>query len=109
MTKEEMQMIAFQIITYAGDAFADFYNSVDEAMEGHYEEAEALIQKGNTTLNEAHKSQMDLLTAEASGEEMEYSIMMVHAQDHLMNAINYERLAKQMIRFVQKMEEKYGG
>ncbi len=38
-------------------------------------------------MKEAHDAQSDLLSAEADGKDLAYSILMVHAQDHLTMAL----------------------
>ncbi|MFR9099081.1 MAG: PTS lactose/cellobiose transporter subunit IIA [Anaerostipes hadrus] len=38
-------------------------------------------------LKEAHDSQMDVMQAEATGDDVELGFIMVHAQDHLMTTL----------------------
>lgn len=97
MNKEKLQAISFEIISYAGDAFSYFFQAVDRARNGAIEEAEELVKKGDEQMVRAHRAQTDLLTAEAGGKELPYSIVMVHAQDHLMTTLMYERIAKEFI------------
>lgn len=97
MTKEDAQSIAFQLISFAGDAFSYFYKAVEEARNGDFDESDKLIIKGEEQLTQAHNAQTELLTEESQGKDMEYSILLVHAQDHLMTAIMYERVAKEFI------------
>lgn len=97
MNQEEIQAISFEIISYAGDAFSYFFQAVDRAKEGKAEEAEELMKKGDEQMVNAHRAQTSLLTAEATGKKLEYSIIMVHAQDHLMTTLMYERVAKEFI------------
>ncbi len=105
MNKEEAQMIAFQLIGFAGDAFSFFYKAVEAAREGKMEEAEGLLAEGERQLTKAHNAQTELLTAESQGKDVAYSIMLVHAQDHLMTTIMYERVAKEFILlYKEKME-----
>lgn len=85
------------MISFAGDAFSYFFKGVQEAREGNYEEADRQIALGEEQLTLAHEAQTELLAAEAQGKDMEYSIMLVHAQDHLMTTIMYERVAKEFI------------
>ncbi len=105
MNKEEAQMIAFQLIGFAGDAFSFFYKAVEVAREGKIEEAEGLLAEGEKQLTKAHNAQTELLTAEAQGKDVAFSIMLVHAQDHLMTTIMYERVAKE---FILLYKEKIG-
>lgn len=97
MNRNEAQNVSFQIISYAGDAFSYFFKAVQEAREGNYEEADHQMVLGEEQLTLAHEAQTELLAGEARGQNMEYSIMLVHAQDHLMTTIMYERVAKEFI------------
>lgn len=97
MKKEEMQSIGFQIISYAGGAFDHFNKSIECASQGLFEQSEEEIVLGNKDLNHAHQFQTNLLIAEANHEDLEFSLIMVHAQDHLTMAIFTQRMAKQMI------------
>lgn len=102
MSKEEIQQISFQLIGYAGDAFSSFYNAVESAKKGEFEKAEAFLKEGEQQLTKAHQSQTELLVAEANGDEMEFSVILVHAQDHLMMTIMYERIAKEFIELYRE-------
>lgn len=62
MNKEETQMMAFQLIGFAGDAFSHFFQAIDAAKKADYEEAERLIQEGKKSMKEAHDAQTDLLS-----------------------------------------------
>ena len=97
MNREEAQMVAFQLISYAGDAFSSFFKADEKARNGEFDEADELIKKGESELTNAHNAQTELLAKEAQGKDIEYSIMLVHAQDHLMTTIMYERVAKEFI------------
>ena len=103
MNKEETQMMAFQLIGFAGDAFSHFFQAIDAAKKADYEEAERLIQEGKKSMKEAHDAQTDLLSAEADGKDLAYSILMVHAQDHLMNAILLKDMANSIIKLNRKV------
>ena len=102
MEKERLQMISFQLISYAGDAFSYFFQAVEKAREGQFDESNELLAKGEMQMIEAHKSQTELLTAEASGENMDFSVILVHAQDHLMTTMMYERVAKEFINLYKE-------
>ena len=40
MNREEAQMVAFQLISYAGDAFSSFFKAVEKARNGEFDEAD---------------------------------------------------------------------
>lgn len=103
MEKSKVQAIAFELIAYAGDAFNFFFKAVGEAEKKNFTAANELIQQGEASLNEAHKAQTALLSAEANNEDIAFSVILVHAQDHLMTTMMYERMAKQLIKIYEKI------
>ena len=40
-------------------------------------------------MHKAHAFQTKLITEEASGNSVEVNVLLIHAQDHLMNAMNF--------------------
>lgn len=64
---------------------------------GDFEEAENLMQKADELLLQAHKAQTELIVEECQGNKSEYSVLMVHAQDHIMNAMLAKPLIKELI------------
>ena len=83
MTKEEASMIGFEIVAYSGDARSKLLLAVEKA----FGECDKLIAEANECLNDAHKSQTELLQMEARGEHIDIGFITVHAQDHLMTTI----------------------
>ncbi len=103
MNKEEVMMMAFQLIGFAGDAYSHFFQAITHAGNGKFEEAEQEIAEGKKSMVSAHNAQTELLSGEAEGKEMEYSILMVHAQDHLNAAIMYERLSVEFVKLYREL------
>lgn len=97
MDKEAVQMASVGLIANAGDAFSHFRAAVDRAREGAFDEAEAELDAGRGGIAEAHKAQIDLLACEARGEDLELTLLLVHAQDHLMNAMTFESVAQEFV------------
>lgn len=104
MEKEKLVEIAFEIIGYAGEAFDHFNTAVTHAESGKFDEISTYMEKGSAALANAHKTQMELIVEEARGNDVPYSLTMVHAQDHLMNAVLFESVAKHMITILKKGE-----
>ena len=103
MTKEEIQIMACNVIANAGEAFDCFVRAVDQAKIGNFDDAEKLLKKGGENLVKAHQAQTDLLNAEMRGEDIPLSILVVHSQDHLMHATTYEKVAADMIDLYKKI------
>ncbi|SKC56931.1 PTS lactose/cellobiose transporter subunit IIA [Maledivibacter halophilus] len=97
MDKAYVQEIALKMIGHAGDAFSYYFQALDEAKKHNYDKSNKLIEEGNSSLNKAHNLQTEMLSKEAGGEDSAYSIIMVHAQDHLMNSILVKKLIVELI------------
>lgn len=100
---EEIEQIAFQIISSSGDALSTMMSALKYAREGDFSEADKLMKEANTLLSKAHKAQTDLIVEEARGNKSEYSIIMVHAQDHMMNAILAQTLISEMLNLYKRV------
>ncbi len=90
-TKEEISMVGFEIVAYAGDAQTDLLAALDAAREGDFEKAEQLHKDASDALIGAHDTQTKLLSQEAGGGEMEMTFIMAHAQDTLMTTMILEK------------------
>jgi len=77
--------------------------AIQLAKAGKIEEARAKIEEANKNLVEAHHSQTGLLTQEAKGEKVEVSLLLIHSQDHLMNAITFKDLAVEVIDLYERI------
>ncbi|TYP54250.1 PTS lactose/cellobiose transporter subunit IIA [Thermosediminibacter litoriperuensis] len=101
---ESIEEIAFRIISAAGDSLSMMFEAMKLSRNGKFEEAEKLMQKADDFLLQAHKVQTELIAEESRGNRSEYSILMVHAQDHIMNAM----LAKPLIREIINLYKRLG-
>lgn len=110
---EEMQgteLTAFQIIASVGTARSDYISAIDEASEGHFDEARKLIHEGQEAFVNGHKSHADLLTSSAQGQSVEMTLLLTHAEDQLMSAEAFGILAERFVTLYQKLyqDEKSG-
>lgn len=98
--KREQEIM--QIITSGGDARSNSIKAIRHARAGKLDQANQLIDQAKERLNEAHNVQTKLIQAEVRGESVETSLLMVHAQDHLMNAITVKELAVELIEEIKE-------
>ena len=103
---EQMELIIFEIISTGGTAKGLAYEALAAAENGDFEEAEKLLKEADEALNQAHKVQTDIIQAEARGENTEVSVLFVHAQDHLMTAIEARNLIEKMIKMYKIIDTK---
>jgi PTS system lactose-specific IIA component len=87
MTSEELELTMIEIVALSGDARTKLLTAVKKAKAGDLDMAKALVEDAQGLLNDAHTSQTDLLTAEARGEVTSPTVLLVHAQDHLMTTM----------------------
>lgn len=92
------------LIMYGGDAKGKAIEAIEAAKVGDFNQAEAKIAEANESLVTAHQSQTSLLTAEAQGKSVELSLLLIHGQDHLMNAITFIDLATEVIDIHRKFK-----
>lgn len=105
MTREDLQVVAFEIILYSGDARTMVHEGLDLMREGKFKEAEKKMEDANNELLEAHKSQTSLLQNYANGEEIVMEVIMVHAQDHLMTTMTLREMALEFIEMYRQFNE----
>ena len=102
MDDEKRMQIVMGIIMAGGNAKAHAVEAITAAKKGDFTEAEKKLEEANQAIVDAHNTQTEMLTAEARGEHTPIDLYMVHAQDHLMTTILYERIAKQMMRIMER-------
>ncbi|MCK8059379.1 MULTISPECIES: PTS lactose/cellobiose transporter subunit IIA [unclassified Fusibacter] len=92
-----MEEIIFQLITFSGEAKSYMLEGIQDAKAGRIEDAREKVEQAIEQLNKAHRFQTELIQKEAAGEEAIVSLLLIHAQDHLMNAILLKDLANEII------------
>jgi cellobiose PTS system EIIA component len=93
----DLEQVAFNIILHAGNARSYYFEALKLAREGDFFKAKDLVTKAKQELIEAHHRQSVLLEQEANGQKTELSLLLIHAQDHLMNTILAQDLIQEMI------------
>lgn len=104
-SKEEISMIGFEIVAYAGDAQTDLIAACEKASQGDIDGARALRESAKQALIDAHDVQTRLLSQEAGGSEMDVTFIMVHAQDTLMTTMLLEKQTKFTIDAYQRIAQ----
>lgn len=97
MEKEKVDLVAFEIIAFSGEARFLIHEAFKHMRAKEFEKAKDLLTKSEAEIQKAHKSQTDLLHSYASGEEIKIEIIMVHAQDHLMTTMTLKEVAYELL------------
>lgn len=93
----EYEEAVIQIIANGGEGRSHAMHAIRLARQGEFEQAGEKMKLAEQAIVKAHRVQSNLLKEEAGGKKNEVTILMVHAQDHLMNAMTVLDLAKELI------------
>jgi len=103
---EEMnEQVIFKLISFSGEARSNLYEAYELVMNGEYEKAEECLKQADKTILEAHSVQTNLIQKEAQGIHTDITLLMVHAQDHLMNTLLSKDLITNMIHMQKEINE----
>ncbi len=101
---EELEVTIMNIIVHAGSARSFAMEAISEAKAGHFEESQKYIESAAEEMLLAHHTQTDLIQNEANGNHTQVSLLLVHAQDHLMTSIVVIDLAKEFVDLYRQMK-----
>ncbi|QDP38985.1 PTS lactose/cellobiose transporter subunit IIA [Radiobacillus deserti] len=108
MITTKIETLSFNIILHAGNARSSSMEAIAFAKEYDFEAARQKIEEANEEFAQAHHVQTQLLQEEAEGKKNEVSVILVHAQDHLMTAMTVKDLANEMIEMYEKIKQVEG-
>jgi PTS system cellobiose-specific IIA component/PTS system lactose-specific IIA component len=99
------EAVSFQLISIAGDAMGKLFEAMAASKKCDMTQAHALIQEGRVLLNEAHNAQTSLLVADANGDKTEVNVLLIHAQDTLMNTVLAETFVNEIIALNDRINQ----
>lgn len=106
LTQEQSaDAISFEMIAHAGDARSYAFQALEAARNGDMEKADILMEKSDEAGTLAHKVQTELLFKEMNGQSTPVTVLLVHAQDHLMTSMLAQELIKEMILMYKTRKE----
>ncbi|MFD9625605.1 PTS lactose/cellobiose transporter subunit IIA [Peribacillus muralis] len=91
------EQINFQLILYSGNARSKVIQSLREYREGNVAESESLLAQAEQELAIAHNVHFQLVQKEAQGEKVEFSMLFMHSEDHLMSTLTMKELVKELL------------
>lgn len=108
----DINMTAMQVIMHACEG----RDKVDEAIElmakSEFEKAKELLKEAEEDILKAHVAQTQVIQGQAAGEDTEYSLLFIHAQDTIMTSNSELRIAQHILpvfeaqyNMIQKLKE----
>jgi cellobiose PTS system EIIA component len=95
---------SMELILCAGNGKSIAIDAVKTMLnDGDIEKAKEKIKEAGKEIGKAHGIQTSLLQSEMAGEKLEKSILLIHAQDHFMNALTVRDMSSLMIDMYEKI------
>jgi len=101
----ETVRIATQVIINSGNARAFAFKAMDLVEEKKFAEAAKNLEKAREEISTAHKTQTEVIQAEARGESIQITLLLTHAQDSLMIAMSEVHLIERFIKLYRHLLE----
>lgn len=101
---EGMELIAFEIISNVGMAKSLAIEALREARTGNFEESSQKLAEASEFLVKGHHAHAELIQKEAAGEKLEFSLIIMHAEDQMMAAETIKALAEEMIEMYKELK-----
>lgn len=102
MNKEDIDMIGFEIVAYAGEARSKLLEALNKAEKKEFDKIDSLIEEADQSIKKAHNAQSELLAKDAGGEDVMASMIMVHGQDHLMTTMLLKDLINHLVELYKR-------
>jgi cellobiose PTS system EIIA component len=104
----DIETVTMQLIAHGGEARSKALEALNLAKTGKIAEARQCLEESSSALEESHKAQAELIESEADGASTPITLLMIHAQDHVMNAITIRELAEQFVDLYERLERDCG-
>ncbi len=105
----DWEQTLFTIILHGGNARSLAKEAAELAAEGNFEEAEAKLVEANDEQVKAHKIEAQIIRMEAQGEQVPFSILLIHALDLLLLSWAEIDNSEQFIKLYRRIDALSGG
>lgn len=104
MSKIDWEKISMGIITEAGVAKSLAMEAIFHAKKGQMKEADAKLDEANKTIGKASHLHFEVIQEEAKGNQLEFKVLFLHAEDQLLTTQTLILLAKEFVDVYKKMK-----
>ena len=101
---QDLEEVVMGLIINSGQARSLAYSALKKAKEGDFEQARAVMAQSRMALNKAHLIQTKLIEEDQGEGKTKVSLVLVHAQDHLMTSMLARELIAELIELHEKMK-----
>lgn len=100
---EELEEVVMGLIINSGQARSLAYAALKQAKQAILPQ-QSMMDQSRMALNEAHLVQTKLIEGDAGEGKMKVSLVLVHAQDHLMTSMLARELITELIELHEKLK-----
>ena len=97
-----LEEAVMEIIVNAGQSRSLCFEALHAARQGNIDEAKSLLREADGYARQAHKMQTKLIEQDAGEGRQPMTLIMVQAQDHLMNSLLARELSEEIIHLYQR-------
>lgn len=97
-----LEEAVMEIIVNAGQSRSLCFEALRSAREGNIDEAKLLLKEADGYARQAHKMQTKLIEQDAGEGRQPMTLIMVHAQDHLMTSLLARELSEEIVQLYQR-------
>ncbi|WP_299997121.1 PTS lactose/cellobiose transporter subunit IIA [uncultured Cedecea sp.] len=98
----DLEQAVMEIIINAGQSRSLCFEALQAARRGDITEAKGLLLEADTYSRKAHHMQTKLIEQDAGEARQPMTLIMVHAQDHLMTSLLARELSEEIIHLYQR-------
>ena len=103
---KDINAVAIQVVMNAGDGRMKIDEALAAMAEGDLTKAEELLKEAEELIVKAHNAQTEVIQSQVAGENMEYSLLFIHAQDTIMTINTELRMTKKLLPIVKMKKKK---
>jgi len=102
--ENDLEEVVMGLIINSGQARSLAYAALKQAKQGDFVAARTMMEQSRLALNEAHLVQTKLIEGDQGEGKMKLSLVLVHAQDHLMTSMLARELVTELIDLHEKIQ-----
>lgn len=96
------EQVCFRLILHSGNARSKVIQSIREYRAGSVQKAEELLHQAEGDLQQSHDIHFQMIQKEAGGEKNEFSLLLLHAEDHLMSTLTMKELVSELLELFKE-------
>lgn len=98
----DLESSIMELIINAGQSKAFAFEALTCAKKGEWDKVDVLIEQSKEAANEAHRVQTTFIGLDEGCGKLPITLVMVHAQDHIMTAMLARELIEELIDIYKK-------